>query len=280
MRLTRSLAALFVAAPLLGSPRSARAADAAGCKDHPLVTRVPNYSLVECETPDYGEQLFASDAVQGEVTVGGKKSLLNYHLDDGAKASSQAFIERNYTAALKKVGFVPTTADGRTLKLVRGGQEVWASISGYVGNGVPEATEHYVVVIVEKGAMEQVVKATDLVQDLKTTGRAVIHVPFDSGKDSFAPGAEPLVKAMAEALKAEPKLQVWVVGHTDSQGQLDANLKLSSARAATVVKALTTTHGIPAARLAPQGVGPLSPIASNDSEPGRAQNRRVELVKR
>jgi len=57
------------------------------------------------------------------------------------------------------------------------------------------------------------------------------------------------------------------------------NVGLSERRAGAVVKELTAKHGIAAARLRPAGVGMLSPVASNDTEDGRAKNRRVELVK-
>jgi OOP family OmpA-OmpF porin len=63
-------------------------------------------------------------------------------------------------------------------------------------------------------------------------------------------------------------------------GDLEHNLDLSKRRAAAVVQALVADHGISADRLTPRGVGPLAPVASNDSEEGRALNRRVELVKR
>jgi outer membrane protein OmpA-like peptidoglycan-associated protein len=71
-----------------------------------------------------------------------------------------------------------------------------------------------------------------------------------------------------------------VVGHTDNQGTLAYNLDLSKRRAAAVVKALVRQHGIAAGRLEGHGVGFLAPVAPNDSEPNRAKNRRVELVKR
>jgi outer membrane protein OmpA-like peptidoglycan-associated protein len=60
---------------------------------------------------------------------------------------------------------------------------------------------------------------------------------------------------------------------------LDLNLRLSLARAEAVVQALTLRHGIAATRLKAHGVGPLVPVAANETEPGRAKNRRVELVK-
>jgi OOP family OmpA-OmpF porin len=70
-----------------------------------------------------------------------------------------------------------------------------------------------------------------------------------------------------------------VVGHTDTVGNMDANLKLSLARAEAVVQTLVSKYGISAARLKGYGVSSLAPVASNDSEDGRAKNRRVELVK-
>jgi outer membrane protein OmpA-like peptidoglycan-associated protein len=73
---------------------------------------------------------------------------------------------------------------------------------------------------------------------------------------------------------------VWVVGHTDYVGSADTNVALSLARAKAVVQALVQKYGIDAARLAPFGAGPYAPVATNDTEDGRAKNRRVELVKR
>ena len=84
---------------------------------------------------------------------------------------------------------------------------------------------------------------------------------------------------MAKLLGADPSLKLWVVGHTDSVGAIEGNMKLAQARAEAVVTALTTTHGISAARLKGYGVGPLAPVASNDSDDGRAKDRRVDLVK-
>jgi outer membrane protein OmpA-like peptidoglycan-associated protein len=77
---------------------------------------------------------------------------------------------------------------------------------------------------------------------------------------------------------ADPALKLYVVGHTDNVGLLDANLKLSQARADAVVQSLVTTHGIPAARLRAFGHGPTTPVSSNATDAGRALNRRVELV--
>ena len=68
------------------------------------------------------------------------------------------------------------------------------------------------------------------------------------------------------------------MGHTDSTGSFEYNMKLSRDRAAAVTQSLVTDHGIAATRLTAQGVGPLAPVASNGTEDGKAKNRRVELV--
>jgi outer membrane protein OmpA-like peptidoglycan-associated protein len=69
------------------------------------------------------------------------------------------------------------------------------------------------------------------------------------------------------------------VGHTDNVGGYDYNVGLSQRRAAAVVKELSGRHGVATARLKPAGAGPIAPVAPNDTEGGRAKNRRVELVK-
>ncbi len=69
------------------------------------------------------------------------------------------------------------------------------------------------------------------------------------------------------------------MGHTDNVGDVDSNIKLSKDRGEAVLQALTRDHGIAAARLKSYGCGQFAPVASNDTEEGRAKNRRVELVK-
>lgn len=77
-------------------------------------------------------------------------------------------------------------------------------------------------------------------------------------------------------LQANPGLNLIIQGHTDSQGNDDANQKLSQARAESVMKYLAN-KGIDAGRLSAEGFGETQPIASNDTVEGRAENRRIEL---
>jgi len=89
----------------------------------------------------------------------------------------------------------------------------------------------------------------------------------------------PALDEVANLLKSDPKLKLYVVGHTDNVGVLASNMDLSKRRAAAVVQLLITKYGVAADRLSPYGDGPYAPLVSNDTEDGRTTNRRVELVK-
>lgn len=116
-------------------------------------------------------------------------------------------------------------------------------------------------------------------EDISTVGHAAIYgIFFDTDQARLKPESAQALGAIAELLKTRPDLRVHVVGHTDSVGAFDYNLDLSRRRAAAVVDELVDRYGIAAGRLTPNGVGPLAPVASNRSEEGRGQNRRVELV--
>jgi len=100
---------------------------------------------------------------------------------------------------------------------------------------------------------------------------------FDTGKSVVKPESKPALDEVEKLLKSNPALELWVVGHTDSVGSVDDNMRLAEARAKAVTAELVNVYGIDAARLHGYGVGPLAPVAGNDAEDGRARNRRVEL---
>ncbi len=87
----------------------------------------------------------------------------------------------------------------------------------------------------------------------------------------------PVLNKVADTLKEFDKTVVEVAGHTDSTGSEDYNQKLSERRADNVASYLSA-QGVPSARMVTVGAGELHPVASNDSEEGRAQNRRVEIT--
>ncbi|HVZ73434.1 MAG TPA: OmpA family protein [Polyangia bacterium] len=111
-------------------------------------------------------------------------------------------------------------------------------------------------------------------------GKIRIHqqVFFATGKDAVLPKSFPLLKAVADVLKSTPSIKkVRVEGHTDTKGKPEMNLDLSKKRAAAV-RDMLVKEGVDASRLDAEGYGGTVPIAPNDNEKGRAQNRRVDFV--
>jgi outer membrane protein OmpA-like peptidoglycan-associated protein len=139
-----------------------------------------------------------------------------------------------------------------------------------------------IVDILEPKAREQrmvTVDAGAMAKAITTTGRVALYgIYFDFNKADVKPESDTTLKEIAKLLETSPKLSLLVVGHTDSVGSFDFNLDLSQRRAASVVEALTSRFGVGRTRLKPFGVSFASPAASNQSEDGRAKNRRVELV--
>lgn len=99
-----------------------------------------------------------------------------------------------------------------------------------------------------------------------------------SGRSELKPESDAPLREIAALMSRNPSLRLHVVGHTDNVGDQGSNMKLSQARAAAVVAALTGKYSVPADRLGAFGAGPYTPVASNRTEEGRARNRRVELV--
>ncbi|MDR6870465.1 outer membrane protein OmpA-like peptidoglycan-associated protein [Bosea sp. BE125] len=140
-----------------------------------------------------------------------------------------------------------------------------------------------VVHIVEPRSREKKmteVKAQEMARSLGSTGRIALYgILFDTNKTEIKPESAATLQEIAALMKSDAKLAVIVVGHTDNQGGYDYNVDLSRRRADAVIKALAADYKLDAKRFRAAGVGMVAPVASNDAEEGRSQNRRVELVK-
>lgn len=119
----------------------------------------------------------------------------------------------------------------------------------------------------------------DLGFALESEGRVVLSdLDFPSGSAQLGEGEFASLAALASYLRADAGRRVALVGHTDTDGPLDANIALSRRRAGSVVERLVTAYGVQRAQLQAEGMGWLAPLASNLSPEGREANRRVEAV--
>jgi outer membrane protein OmpA-like peptidoglycan-associated protein len=213
-------------------------------------------------------------------SIEGERYFIRYKLKEGAERTSPLQKIRNYENATKAAGgqvvwdFINGSNDGQaTLRLHKGGSEVWIYVNAY--------TAEYTLDIIEKQAMAQevTVDASAMASSIADTGSVAIYgINFDTAKSDIKPESEPAIDEIAKLLTGNPALKVYIVGHTDMVGDAAANVKLSQARAQSVINALVTKHGIAAGRLIAFGNGPYAPVGSNKTDEGRAKNRRVELV--
>ncbi|CAH0206624.1 OmpA family protein [Roseomonas sp. CECT 9278] len=168
------------------------------------------------------------------------------------------------------------------MRLERAEGDVWVSLLSVSG---PRDRPQTLIDVVEARPMETdrivFVDAAAMDRAIAATGRVALYgIAFDTDRADPRPDSRPTIEEIAKYLRANPGVSVVVTGHTDSQGGFDHNVDLSRRRAAAIVTALTRDHGIAAARLTPFGAGMAAPVAANDNEQGRAQNRRVEIVRR
>ncbi|NDV02882.1 OmpA family protein [Pseudoroseicyclus sp. CLL3-39] len=119
----------------------------------------------------------------------------------------------------------------------------------------------------------------DFAGELEGTGRVILtDLSFETGSAQLGPGPYASLQALARYLSDRPERRVALVGHTDTEGGLEANITLSRRRAGSVLERLAGRYGIPRAQMAAEGMGYLAPVASNLTEAGREENRRVEVV--
>jgi OOP family OmpA-OmpF porin len=183
--------------------------------------------------------------------------------------------------------YIATDQQFMTAKRTSAGADAYVSV--YVANGGfdrhKETFEHAITLleVILTVPMENkmvTVDAAAMAKEVAATGRVALYgIYFDTNKTDIKPESAPAIDEIAKFLKQDPKAIVYVVGHTDNVGGYEHNMGLSLRRAEAVVKELTTRHAIPATRLKAAGTGPLAPMAPNETEEGRAKNRRVELVK-
>lgn len=292
-RLGMSLAALCFAMPVRAED------DAAGCKDHPLFNRMPGYRINSCETKTFDARDFPASATldaDGRAakveTVEGVQTYIVYEAQGETEHASGLQIQRNYQNAVRSVGGTVVAEYGAensgkalvdeswgagdratVLRLSKTGRDIWVHVHPYNGGA------GYALYIGEREAMQQAVVANDVLDRINKAGYIALLINFDTGKPTIKPESFPQLDQVAVALEKATGLSLEVSGHTDDSGSPELNQALSEARAKSVMKYLTD-KGAAGARLTAKGYGQTKPVADNRTEEGRAQNRRVELVKK
>lgn len=145
----------------------------------------------------------------------------------------------------------------------------------------------YTMVVASKDYVKQlatliVEKDKPLTRDFRLVKVGMIitlrGINFDFDKADIRPDSKPVIDDAAKILTENPTIRVEIQGHTDGKGSDKYNLDLSERRARAVVKYLVENGGIDKSRLTARGYGKSKPIATNDTDEGRALNRRVEFV--
>jgi len=288
--------------------------DAPHSSDHPMISRYPGSNIITYVQKDFDEyQLPLSEpklntypvAFEKSKTLQGKLTRIGYALKPG---TSTLKIYTNFDTALKKAGFKTLFS---CVKQACGNSSSW---QGFFLNsqiwGKAESQrmlsahkqingqDVYVVIFVgEQGprigigvdVVEVKQMQTDLVtidenglqQMLDNEGKAALYgIQFETDKAVLLPSSQQTLDVIAGVLKKNPKIRVYIVGHTDDTGSNDHNMQLSNQRAQAVIQALISQHKINQTRLTAFGVGPYAPVGNNSSEQGRQLNRRVEIIKR
>jgi outer membrane protein OmpA-like peptidoglycan-associated protein len=152
-------------------------------------------------------------------------------------------------------------------------------LSGVWGSGPTDRTARWDGKKLAKATITCEKPEAGLKAELQEKGRVVLHgILFDTGKDTLRSESIPVLEALAGALKESPEVVYRIEGHTDDRGGQAPNQTLSEKRAASVKKWLVG-KGIPDKQLQTKGFGMSRPALPNDSEAGRAANRRVEVVR-
>lgn len=251
--------------------------DAEGCQDPPQFNRVPDYWITECETNDFNYYEFPV-TVDSVHRMEGKYWMVDYYVNEGAKPNSPLQTVRNFKGAIEKAGGKVIYMDDTDWmrisgKIAKGGAETWVYVLPRdLGYG-------YTLYIVEQEAMKQEITSNIMMDSLNATGHIALAITFDTGKATIKDESMPIIDQMVDLMQTNADLKVEIQGHTDNVGKPEANKKLSDERANAVKKALVD-KGISADRMSAIGYGDTKPVADNQTEEGRAQNRRVELVKK
>ena len=247
--------------------------DAEGCKDSPIITRMPGSTIHSCENKEYEQvKMPVAKNKDGEVTektLEGEFHSWDYGTREGV---SEIQVFRNFETALKQAGMKIVYEDSPgTITANKGDTWYWLQNSG---------SYYYQTLLTVKSMQQEVMAdASSIADELSKSGHIALYgIHFETAKATILPDSETVLAEVAKMLQQNRDVKVSIEGHTDNVGSAAANQTLSEKRAQAVV-AWLSSHGIEGSRLQAKGWGASKPVDDNATEDGRAKNRRVELVK-
>ena len=311
--------ALTIAVLCIPAAQAQKRGDVRGSRDHAAVgARYPGSKIVRYSVRTFDRFALLLGPVKRRGPgkhrmLEGKLTRASYEIERGRTTLE---VLRNYEMLLKEKGFRPLYAcankvcggrnfnhtvvpywkgfsenyrDQRYLALGKKGPSGDVYVSLYVvrNHSVGGRTKNRIYAqldVVEIGRMQtgmEVVDAAKMKKAIDQRGHIALYgILFDTNSAKIRGKSRGALVEIARLLKTQPSLKLFVVGHTDNKGSLEYNLNLSRKRGASVVRYLTSRHGIAPARLQSHGLAFLAPIATNRNAEGRQKNRRVVLVQR
>jgi outer membrane protein OmpA-like peptidoglycan-associated protein len=248
--------------------------DVENSHDHPMISRMNNYLIGEFDQNYDRVEMQVSDEHFKELD--GNRTYLYYYFNEnsGMKHPSIFQIVKNHENAIKKLGGKTIYDDGQgtaTFNIKTNGADVWVKLLA------ANSGEVYYLTIVEVNKMDQEISAKELYHSITIEGFAALPINFETGKSTIKSESQPIIDQVAQMLMEYTELKLSIEGHTDNVGDAATNKTLSLNRARAVGQSLIA-KGISATRLSTVGWGQEKPIADNETEAGRALNRRVEIV--
>lgn len=196
--------------------------------------------------------------------------------ENGAPADSQ-----NNTAAGAIIGgiiggIIANNTGNRSSGRTAAGVIAGAAVGGAIGNAMDEKERKIREIASERDAKAMEVER--LREDLLRVSVSS-EASFDFDRAEIKPEFKPTLNKVAGVLRDDPNVRITIIGFTDSIGTEAYNLRLSQRRADATASYLIA-QGVPASQIVTDGLGESEPRAGNDTEAGRAQNRRVEIYLR
>ncbi|WMS87241.1 OmpA family protein [Pleionea litopenaei] len=299
--------------PAKTSARKNESKDVEGAQDHPLISRFTGSALTRYTNFGYEEIALPIGKIDDDenptvLTAKGSAKFYRYKSLNGV---SLVEVEKSYQNAFKQgefemlfqcrkkacgdqmerflesnkvfKGFQPTLLGDIPVYVVRHKTQYANTLMLITFADWNSYVDVYQAVIQESAVdNNQVQVNADYLQDqISANGKVALYgINFNYDSDKMTKESLQPLAAIAEFLNKNSNLSLYVVGHTDADGNEDYNQQLSLKRAKAVTEKLIKEFGVARSRLTPKGVGNLVPVASNKLDDGKRLNRRVELVEK